>query len=143
MRLHTGLGANLTVLRHTTLRHQLFGVTGKFKLSTNMVPLCNHSAKDVTIAMMPACNAHNVEGDWQEPPEYRVRAWFDTLVKRTIIEEKDLIHETTDEELGHISSRAKETQMAEVAGGSGFVAADLDEEVEDELVEESPEEPVR
>lgn len=58
MRLHTGLGSNLTFLQHTALCHQLFRVTDKFKLPAIVVPLCNNSAEDSILAMKPSCNAH-------------------------------------------------------------------------------------
>src|SRR6266566_1451556 len=48
---------------------------------------------------------------------------FNNLVERAIHEE-DLTRATTEAELAHIASRAREANLAEEAGGSGFAGED-------------------
>lgn len=80
--------------------------------------------------MMPACNAHGVDGTWTEPPADRVQEWFDTLVEKFVQEEPELIHATTDDEVAYIASRAEEARLATEASGSGSAAAGIAEEGE-------------
>lgn len=103
---------------------------------------------------MPSCNAHGIEGDWQATLKDTVRTWFDTLVEKPIREEKNLIHDNTDEELAYIANWATKAQEVVGAGGSGSAAAEDDEEAneeakeevedeaKDEPTEELPEEPI-
>ena len=143
MRLHTGLGNNLTVLQHASLRLQLFRSSGKFDLPEGVVPLCVNSAKDSILAMMPSCNAHGVEGGWQEPSAKDVQAWQASLTERPTRKENDLIRDTTEDELAHIAGRVAEAGMAGAAGSSRSAAAEDEEEEaadEEEAAEERQEE---
>jgi hypothetical protein len=140
MRVQTGLHANLTVLQHRALCEHLFRPSSNFKLPARVVPLCNSSAKDSVITVMPSCDAHGIEVLWQEPPEDAVQGWFDTLVERPVREEKDLFRDTTLEELDHIANRAVEARMAGDVSGSGSAATNVDEESCDGMARETPEE---
>ena len=135
MRLHTGLGNNLTVLQHASLRHQLFRASGKFDLPEGVVPLCINSAKDSILAMMPSCNAHGVEGGWQEPSAKDVQAWLASLTERPTRKEVDLVRDTTEEELAYIAGRVAEAGTTGDAGGSRSAAA---EDEEEEAADEEP-----
>lgn len=142
MRLHTGLDSNLTVLEHISLCHQLFRASGKFHLPKSVVPLCINSAKDSILAMMPECNAQGVEALWQKPYVESEMAWLANLTERPTREEKDLIRNTTDEELAYMASRAEELKRPADASSSQSVAVENEEERADEdPAEEHQEEP--
>jgi hypothetical protein len=98
--------------------------------------LCNNSALSSIIAMMPVCNAHGLDGTWDEPSAERAQEFFDNLSERAIREEPVLIRPTTDEEVAYIASRAEEANLAAKAGSFGFMEAEASEE--EAMSEETP-----
>ena len=88
MRLRPGLNNNLTVIPHTALCHKLFRTDARYKLPASVIPLCNNSALASIITMMPVCNAHGLDGTWDEPSAERVQEFFDNLSERAIREEQ-------------------------------------------------------
>ena len=141
MRLHPGLNYNFTVIQHVSLWHKLFQLkvdkageaektdkgdkTSKadnpFRLPAGVVRLSNNSCLTSIIAMMPVFNAHCLDQTWAEPDAAWVQEFFDNLSKRPIREEPQLIHDTTDEEVAYIASRAEEATLAKEASNIGFM----------------------
>jgi hypothetical protein len=143
MRLRPGLINNFTVLQHDFFMRELFKhetdpekAVKAFKLPKHIVPLCNNSALNAIIAMMPHCNAHSVEATWAVPPEVDVRQFFDNLVERPIKEEKWLIRDTTEQELEFIALRVEEDRLAREAGDYGHTLAEFDKAQEESLADQ-------
>nr|XP_020184739.1 translation initiation factor IF-2-like [Aegilops tauschii subsp. strangulata] len=91
-----------------------------FKLPAAVVPMCNNSAQTSIIAMMPVFDAHGLDQTWAEPDAARVQEFFNSLSERPICEEKQLVHDTTDEEVAYIANMAEEAALAEAASSAGF-----------------------
>jgi hypothetical protein len=144
MQIYPGLANNLTVMQHISLCHQLFRVSGKFRLPDKVMPLHINSAKDSILAMIPTCTARGVKADWELPSLEDEMTWASNLTERPTREEKDLIQATRDEELAYIAYKAEEALKAGKASDSRATATDEEEETPDEEVaEEHQEEPVR
>ena len=146
MRLRPGLNQNLTVLEHGFLMRELFKCDPKhqenLRLPSNIIPLCNNSVLSIIVAMMPLCNAHSVEATWDVPEEVDVRQFFDTLVEKPVREERNLVRDTTEQELAYIATRIEEAQAAAEAGEFGFTVEEAEEAQaanlarQDELIEQ-------
>ena len=114
MRLHPGLFNNLTVLQHALLFKGLFNKGAPEKLPENVIPLCNNTAKDSILAMMPTCTTQGMESTWEQPNQATVDEWFTKLAETPIRVEDDLVHDTKKHELELISRRAEEARGLEL-----------------------------
>ena len=129
MRLYPGLPNNLTVLEHNWLICRLFNKGCNHALPETVFPLCNNTARDSILAMMPACNAQGLEATWQQPKDAIVEEWFNNLVETPRRMEDDLIHPTKENELEYIAERA---EAARGAGSSRITGGDTEEEEEED-----------
>ena len=138
MRLRPGLANNLTVLEHNYVIRKIFNKGCTYEMPDLVFPLCNNTARDSILAMMPACNAQGILADWKRPEEAVEDKWHEDLVETPVREETDLIHPTKDHELDYIAERA---EAAGGAGSSRAVASDPEEEggSDDEEAEEQEE----
>lgn len=127
MRLRPGLNSNLTFLQHAALCQRLFGSEAVGKPPASIVPLCNNSALASIVAMMPAFDAHSLDGTWIEPSAEQAQYFFDNLMERAIHAEENLIRPTTKEEVAYIASRAEEAMLAAEAGSAGFTGGESSE----------------
>nr|XP_020147570.1 nucleolar and coiled-body phosphoprotein 1-like [Aegilops tauschii subsp. strangulata] len=82
--------------------------------------MSNNSAWASIIAMMRVFDAHGLDQTWAKPDAAWVQEFFDSLSERPVREEKQLIRDTTDEEVAYIANRAEEAAHAEAAGSAGF-----------------------
>ena len=129
MRLYPGLPNNLTVLEHNWLICRLFNKGCNHTLPEMVIPLCNNTARDSILAMMPACNAQGLEATWQQPEDAIVEEWFNNLVETPRRMEDDLIHPTKENELEFIAERAEAVRGV---GGSRTTGGDTEEEEEED-----------
>src|SRR4051812_2344241 len=132
MRLRPGLNYNFTVLELDGVLKELFKHDSEhpewFRLLPGVVPLCNNSALNRILTMMPLCDSHGIDATWQEPADDVVQAFFDNLEEVPVDpdEKRGLTRDTTPEELAYIASRMEEAAAAAAAGESGFTLAEAD-----------------
>lgn len=96
------------VMEHYCLVCQLFNKGWDFQLSETIIPLCNNTAKDSILAMMPECDSKTVVATWKVPTKKDVEKWLDELVEKAIRVEDDMIHSTKEAEEAFIAARVKE-----------------------------------
>ena len=130
MRLRPGLNYNFTVMELDAMLLELFKRDPQhpFTLPRGVVPLCNNSSLDRIRAMMSLCDSHGIVPTWQEPADDVVQAFFDNLEEVPVHadEQKSLTHDTTDEELQRIATRAEEVAAAAAAGAFGFTVEEAE-----------------
>lgn len=115
MRLWTGPDHNLTMLQFRALLKLLFGANPKTDLPKGVFPLCNNTARDHIVAMMPQCDAVGVLKDWRLPTADEEAAWYAGLEEVASQVEEDMIHPTMESEVEWIQRRVAAAHLSQGA----------------------------
>lgn len=85
----------LMTIQFRALLKQLFGASPETMLPKGVFPLCNNTARDYIVAMMPEGDASGVLPTWQPPSPQVLVAWRAGLVETASKVEEGMIHSTT------------------------------------------------